>query len=66
MIGEQWRVPEHLVKNVGLLQVVQLFATPDEGGGGKLALRQQGEKAREIDEGGHGRHGPAGVFAQPG
>ena len=65
-ISQHGAVAEDLVKDIRLLQVVELITAPDKGGHRKLAVGQQGEEAIERDKRRHRRHRPAGRRLQDG
>ncbi len=58
-IREQRHMAEDIVKNVWLLQIIELVLRPDERGGGEAAVRKMLEKGVIRDQPGDRNHAPA-------
>ena len=55
---------EDIVKDIGLLEIVELLAAPDERPGGKLPVGQHLEEGPRWDEARHRDHLPTGQAPQ--
>ena len=63
-VGQQRAVAENLVKNIRLLQVIQLFGCANKGRHRELLVGQQFEKGLEGDQCGHPGNLPASGSTQ--
>jgi hypothetical protein len=63
--SEEGDVAEHVVKDIRLLQIIELRALADEIAGGEAALAEMVEEDVLGDEARNGDHDPAGARAEP-